>query len=225
MSKIKALIFDLDGTLLNTLESLANCYNRVLSNHQLTTHSVDAYRHFIGNGAKRCLTACLSASGELADFSDSDLRRLLSEQQVDYRESWHLGVSIYPGIPDLVGELLRRDVLLGVLTNKDQEFAVRCVSHFFPDTDFVVIQGFEEVVPHKPDPTGALTIAQKLNLEPHQLALLGDTSVDIETAHAAGLIGIGALWGFRDREELTTAGASYVIEQPLDLLGLPILSD
>lgn len=223
MNKIRALVFDLDGTLINTLVSLANCYNRVLSAHGYQTHPTDAFRYFIGNGARRCLTACLEASSELGSLSGDDIEALLAAQQVDYRDTWKQNVVIYDEVLELIGSLRMRNLSIAVLTNKDQEFAAECVRHFFPNTDFHIIQGFERDVPHKPNPIGALKVARALQLSPSEIALLGDTKVDIETALAAGHVSIGALWGFRDRQELELAGAQYLVEAPLEVLKLPII--
>lgn len=217
---MKTVVFDLDGTLLNTLRSLANCYNRVLTAYGLQSHEPEAFRYFIGNGAKNCLLACLRASEELGGLEEAGIEQLLQAQQRDYRESWHQDVEVYPGIFDLLAELQKLGVNLAVLTNKDHEFAERCVSHFFPNQPFDYIQGFSKQVPHKPDPTGARRIAEHFSCEADQVCLVGDTSVDVETAKRAGFMAVGVLWGFRDHAELKAAGADHIIALPAELLSV-----
>jgi phosphoglycolate phosphatase len=107
-----------------------------------------------------------------------------------------------------------------VLTNKDQEFANNCVNHFFPQGTFQCVQGFDQHVPHKPNPTGALTVAKTLNVKPENMVLIGDTAVDINTANSANFVSIGALWGFRDRVELVSAGADHIVTTPSDVLNV-----
>jgi len=214
--KLKALLFDLDGTLLNTLVSLGNCFNRALIAEGLPSHPIEAYRYFIGDGARQCVVRCLPQNLRSEEIID----RVLARQQSDYQNNWQRDVSIYEGIVPLLEQLKLCQVPVAVLSNKDHEFVQRCIDHFFPANTFYAAQGFSQSVAHKPDPTGALQLVRLLGLETAEVALLGDTAVDIETAGAAGLIGVGALWGFRDRHELTTAGADYVFEAPGEVLSL-----
>jgi len=109
---------------------------------------------------------------------------------------------------------------MAVLSNKDHGFVERCIEHFFERDTFVAVQGYGPSVPHKPDPTGAKQLISQLGLSPSEIALLGDTAVDIKTANAAGIFGVGALWGFRDRSELENAGANYLVKTPQDVLDL-----
>lgn len=215
-TKAKALLFDLDGTLLNTLVSLGNCFNRVLIEEGLPSHPIEAYRYFIGDGARQCVVRCLPEKFR----NEVTIDRVLARQQADYQNNWQRDVSIYEGIEPLLEQLKARQIPVAVLSNKDHEFVQRCVDHFFPANTFYAAQGYSQSVAHKPDPTGALQLVRLLGLNTAEVALLGDTAVDIETASAAELIGVGALWGFRDRQELTTAGADYVIDAPSDILSL-----
>ncbi len=219
-SSVKTVIFDLDGTLLDTLQSLASCYNRILSKHGFKTHETNAYRFFIGNGARQCLMACLRASGELEGLPEDEIEVLLQDQRKDYEANWDREVTVYAGIPQLIEQLARVGFELAVLTNKDHDFAQACVQYFFPDHPFSVIQGFEPGIPHKPDPSGASAIAQKCGCSVAEMILIGDTRVDIETAAVAGMKSIGVLWGFRDRQELEAAGADYIVTEPDEVLSL-----
>jgi len=216
MPNLKALLFDLDGTLLNTLTSLANCFNRVLTAEGYPTHPVEAYRHFIGDGARQCVIRCLPEH----DQDDKTIDQVLRLQQADYRLSWQQDVEIYSGIKTLLSALKARGLPMAVLSNKDHGFVERCIEHFFERDTFVAVQGYGPSVPHKPDPTGAKQLISQLGLSPSEIALLGDTAVDIKTANAAGIFGVGALWGFRDRSELENAGANYLVKTPQDVLDL-----
>jgi phosphoglycolate phosphatase len=207
---IKGVIFDLDGTLLNTLASLANCYNRTLLAMGLPTHNVDAYRYFIGDGARQCVRRCLPEHERTQKTIDEVLRR----QQLDYQSNWRKDVERYAGITDVLQQLSSQHIPMAVLSNKDHVFTEQCVDYFFPEIEFDQVLGFSSEVPHKPDPVGARFIARHLNLKPDQIALVGDTAMDIKTAVACGMTGIGALWGFRDRAELIDAGARCVISHP-----------
>jgi len=214
MPNLKAILFDLDGTLLNTLSSLANCFNRVLAAEGYPTHPAEAYRLFIGDGARQCVMRCLPDQVQ----DDKTINHVLRLQQADYLLSWQQDVEIYSGIETLLVELKTRGLPMAVLSNKDHAFVERCVGHFFKSDTFVAIQGFNASIPHKPDPAGARRLISELGVPASETALLGDTAVDIETASAAGICSIGALWGFRDRDELEEAGANYIAKTPAEVL-------
>lgn len=214
LSKVKGFIFDLDGTLLDTLISLSNSYNRGLVQLGMPTHEPNSYRYFIGDGARRCVERCLPAP------EPDHVDQLLALQLEDYQATWRDDVSIYQGIDSLLSYLSLQAYPCAVLSNKNHSFTRLCVEHFFPSVSFDAIQGFTQQVPHKPNPIGALKIAEQLALDPSELAIVGDTKMDIETAVSCGMLAIGALWGFRDRHELESAGADLVLESPADLLQL-----
>jgi phosphoglycolate phosphatase len=212
----KAYIFDLDGTLLDTLESLACCYNRVLSHHGYPTHEADAYRYFIGDGAAKCVERCLPKDARKPDI----IEQLLVTQREDYLRTWKDQTAPYAGIVDLLTSLVRRNIKMAVLSNKDQMFTESCMTHFFPDFQFDPVVGFSTKTPHKPDPTGAKRIASQWGIPCNEIAFVGDTSMDIETANKSGMDAIGVLWGFRTRKELQDAGAKHVVESPEHILEL-----
>tara|TARA_R110002110_G_scaffold230492_3_gene446283 strand:- start:260 stop:922 length:663 start_codon:yes stop_codon:yes gene_type:complete len=213
---IKAVLFDLDGTLLNTLESLAGCFNRVLEAEGYPTHPVSAYRQFIGDGARKCVERCLPAPERTPEV----ITRILDRQQADYAKSWQQDVSLYPGMQSLLTSLRERGVPMAVLSNKDHQFVVDCVGYFFPAGTFSVVQGFDHDIPHKPDPAGARQLTRLLGEAPEHCTLIGDTAVDVQTAKNAGLTSIGVLWGFRDEQELASAGADYIVHKPEQLLDI-----
>lgn len=213
---IKAYIFDLDGTLLNTLKSLSDSFNRALVQLGYPTHPMEAYRYFIGDGLRKCVERILPE----ASRSEDNILQMMQVQQADYTESWQVDAGPYDGIVSMLEELTAGGFPLAVLSNKNHPFTVRCIDHFFPEIRFDRVQGFSEVVPHKPDPTGALLIAKDLGLAPAEIAFVGDTHTDMNTATASDMTGIGVLWGFRDYQELNESGAKHIIEYPSELFAV-----
>ena len=211
-----AYIFDLDGTLLDTLLSLANCYNRSLAKHGYPPHKTEAYKHFIGDGAAKCVERCLPTDARSPDI----VQTLLTTQQEDYQQTWRDEVAPYPGILPLLESLAERDVKIAVLSNKDQAFTEACINHFFPTFEFAPVVGYSPDTPHKPDPAGAMKIASDWGIPGNQIAFVGDTSMDIETANKSGMDAIGVLWGFRSRQELQDAGARHIVETANEILEL-----
>lgn len=210
---IKGYIFDLDGTLLDTLASIANSFNRSLRSLGYPDHPVDSFRYFIGDGQRKCVERCLPEGA-----SEEEIIALMAHQTRDYALTWQQNVTVYDGIEPLLETLQDRGKQLAVLSNKNHEFAVQCVSHFFPKVSFDVVMGYAPDVPHKPDPTGALKIAAAMGLAPNEIAFIGDSAPDMKTAVASGNLAIGALWGFRDFAELKSAGAQHIIDHPSRVL-------
>lgn len=213
---IRGYIFDLDGTLVDTLESLAASYNRSLEQCGFPPHPVAAYKRFVGDGQRKCVERALPHDA----LTEHNVRAVMHAQQADYSASWRELAAPYPGIPEVLTALSKRGCKLAVLSNKNHPFAVSCVEYFFPNTHFDVIQGFTDDVPLKPDPAGARTVAARLGLAPADIAFVGDTSTDIATATACGMPSIGVLWGFRDAAELKNAGATHIISSPTEILRL-----
>lgn len=215
-AEYQAYIFDLDGTLLDTLENLASCYNRALSLHGYPTHEVDAYRYFIGDGAVKCVERCLPVHARTTCI----IEKLLETQRADYQQNWKENTAPYPEILELLAKLKSKNARMAVLSNKDQMFTEACVNYFFPAETFDQIVGFSAATPHKPNPAGAKKIATTWDLPPTQIAFLGDTSMDIETANKSGMTSVGVLWGFRPLAELQDAGAKHIVESPHEILDL-----
>lgn len=219
--KCLAVIFDLDGTLLNTLKDLTDCHNRVLESEGFPPHPDTSYKYFVGDGARKCVERALPETAR----TEQIINRCVKAQAKDYADNWHVATEEYEGITSLLKELSRNKIKIGVLSNKDHHFAELCIRHFFPNIAFDVIQGYMHGVPHKPDPTGARIIAEKMGVKCQEIVFLGDSAMDMSTAVAVNMRGIGALWGFRTDGELIEAGASALIETPgqlLELIGHPI---
>ncbi len=212
----QGIIFDLDGTLLDTLPALAETHNRMLAQFGFPGHPVEAYKQFVGNGARKCVERCLPAAERSAEV----ISQGVSVQQGFYQDAWQAGSSPYPGIVKLLGELAVQKIPLAVLSNKDDHFTRQIISHFFGDALFQQVLGHSSKVPHKPDPAGALLIAEALRLDPRAMAIVGDSAMDMETAVACNMQAVGVSWGFRTRQELLSAGAALILDDPLSLLQL-----
>ncbi len=217
MTAIRGILFDLDGTLLDTLASIANAFNRSLEKMHFPTHALDSFRYFIGDGVYNTAERCLPIGAR----TQANIEQLVALQRADYATSWRSNAAPYDGMIELLRQAQAKDFKLAVLSNKDHGFAENCIEHFFPQTQFTCVMGYSNLIPLKPNPTGALAIAELLELSVRQLAIVGDTRMDIETARACNMFSIGVLWGFRGRDELAEAGADRIIQRPAELL--PIL--
>ena len=211
-----AIIFDLDGTLLDTLADIAEAANRVLALRQLPTHAVPAYRQLVGNGVEvlmqRALPPELSDPATVASAS-TEFRRV-------YSETWNHSTRPYADIPELLAVLADRHIPLAVLSNKPHANTLVCVNEFFADDTFAIVLGQRDEIPCKPDPTSAREIADSLGVSAARCWFVGDSDVDMQTAVRAGMQAIGATWGFRSRAELLRSGAQHAIDRPLELLSV-----
>jgi len=216
MMTFRAVIFDLDGTLLDTLQDLAVCTNRALVKLGFSAHAISDYRYFVGAGRDVLASRALpEAHRDAATVKD-----LLTRIDADYRQHWADHTRPYPGILELLDALTERGVRLAVLSNKAQEFTDLNVSNLLSRWHFDAVVGASAATPRKPDPTLALQIARQLKAKPAEFIYLGDSDIDMKTAVAAGMFPVGAGWGFRTASELQENGARAVIERPLDLLKL-----
>lgn len=207
----KAVLFDLDGTLTNTLNDIAAAMNRALRLHGLAEFAVDDYRYLVGDGAKKLSERAVRDRPDLAEAVRAEYQSYYQCHTLDTTRP-------YDGIPELLHALVAQGLSVCVFSNKPHADTCRVVRHFFPDIPFAAVRGQQEGTPVKPDPTGALEIAAQLNIAPGDFLYLGDTSVDMTCASRAGMHAIGVLWGFRQAEELRQSGAELLIRQPLQLL-------
>ena len=212
--KFKAIIFDLDGTLLNTLEDLADSMNAVLKAHGFPEHEVSAYQYFIGNGIEKLVQRALPES----DCDETTLKRAVEEVKAAYSAGWNKKTRPYDGIPELLNRCQDLGLQMTILSNKPDEATQAVVSHFFDQRYFKVVWGARTAVPKKPDPSAALEISHQLKIPSPDFLYLGDTGVDMQTAVSAGMYAAGALWGFREAEELLSSGARILVRHPTDLL-------
>ena len=210
---IRAVLFDLDGTLTDTLEDIADAMNRALRLNGLPEWPVEAYRYLVGDGAKKLAERAVRERQELA-------LAVQREYQAYYETHTRIKTQPYAGVTEMLRALQSRGVPMAVFPNKPDADTKGVVSYFFPDICFTEIRGQVEAIPVKPDPAGALLTAEKLGVLPGEVLYLGDTSTDMQCALNAGMHPVGALWGFRTEEELRTSGAEYVIRCPMDILPL-----
>ncbi len=208
----QAVIFDLDGTLLNTLTDLTNSANHILNSLDLPTHPQEAYRYFVGNGIEKLVERMLPAGQE--KYHEEALHLLRSY----YSEHWADTSAPYDGIPQLLDSLSSKHIPFAVLSNKPEGLTKANVHHFLKKWQFSDVAGATAEFLHKPDKGRALVMAQKLNVRPKNILFVGDSSIDMQTANNAGMVAIGATWGFRTAEELQENGAHALISHPLELL-------
>ncbi len=219
MSPINAVIFDLDGTLLDTIEDITEASNRVYEPRGLGTVTTGEMKTLVGEGAEELIRRIFAWRGKPAP-SRTALAAILKEYRREYDACWSAHSRPYAGIPETLAELARRGVRTAVLSNKSQIFTAAMVEKLLAPHRFDVVRGARPGVPLKPDPAAALATAAELGLAPAACAFVGDTNVDMMTARAAGMLAAGALWGFRTAEELRANGADVLLKDPADLLGL-----
>ena len=217
MAKFKAVIFDLDGTLLDTLKDLAQSMNRVLDRNGLPLHPEDRYRYFVGDGAS---TLVRRAVPEEVRKDEEALERLHKQFLQDYAKHWDSNTRLYPGISGMLDQLSSKDLKLAVLSNKPHEFTKLCVDRFLDKWNFDLVLGDRPGIPRKPDPASAIEIAETFGVAPKSCLYLGDTSIDMTTATRARMFPVGVLWGFRDRQELEDSGAKAIVAKPQEVLEL-----
>jgi phosphoglycolate phosphatase len=211
---IRGVIFDLDGTLVDTLEDLADAANATLAHFGFPGHSSDAYRYFVGDGLMTLIERIVPdqnrSQQEIAACMDTFLQL--------YSQSWDLQSRPYAGVVEMLQHLRQAGLKLGVLSNKPHAFTQLCVDRFFAAGTFNFVYGQREGVPKKPDPAGALEIATLMQLMPQQILYVGDTATDMQTGNRAGMFTMGVLWGFRERQELEKNKAGNIISHPSEIV-------
>lgn len=212
----KAVLFDLDGTLLYTLKDVADAMNKALVHFGFSPHPVDAYKYFIGESVGTEAWRALPESARDPEF----VRKVAAYSEQIYDKCWGDSTHPYPGIPELLTELPRRGLSLVILSNKNDRFTKVMVEKILSQWRFKIVQGALPNVPLKPDPVMALQIAKKLRIPPEQFLYLGDSGTDMKTAVAAGMFPVGCLWGYRTANELLQSGAKVLIDNPLDALDI-----
>jgi phosphoglycolate phosphatase len=212
----KAVIFDLDGTLLDTLADIAGAVNTALETLGFPKHPVAAYRYFVGEGIAVLARRVLPADRK----SEADVSACLSAINKEYGAGLLVKTKPFDGIPELLAGCVQKKVLLAVASNKPHDLALRSVAAHFGSTTFTVVLGERKNIPTKPDPAIALESAQLLSVDPGECLYVGDSGIDMQTAVNAGMYPVGVLWGFRDADELKAAGAKTLIKKPSELLAL-----
>ena len=209
----RAVIFDLDGTLADTLEDIADNMNRVLDRRGFPTHDYDAYRFYVGNGLYHLVIQSLPENARTDTVIAACYEQTLAEYHLNYINKTRL----YDGIAELLDALSSHNVKLATLSNKADSLTQKICTDLLKNWHFDVVLGASDNFPRKPDPTSALFICKQIGVDPAQVCYLGDSDVDMKTAIAAGFYPVGAGWGFRPKEELAENGAKLVIEHPKEL--------
>lgn len=210
----QAAIFDLDGTLINSLEDLADSANAMLASYGFPTHPLDPYRYFVGNGSRKLIERCLPKEKATdPDFVEEALQRY-KEIYAHHTED---KTRPYVGILSALQMLQQQGIPMGICTNKHQSAADEIVAHMFPPGLFRTISGDRPGLPRKPHPQKVLKMAEDFGVASRRVAYFGDTSVDMDTAHNAGFYAVGVLWGFRPQEELVAHGADILLASPEEI--------
>lgn len=210
----KAIIFDLDGTLLNSLTDLADAVNRVLKGYNLPTHKPEAYRYFIGDGAQMLISRALPEEQR----NEQMIQDCLEAFKKDYAQNWHNQSALYPDIAGLLDRLSEQGIRLAILSNKPHEFTRQCVDYYLSRWTFDIVLGQSASLPQKPHPAGALHIARETGIAPASFLYAGDSGVDMQTAVSSGMYAIGVLWGYRPAAELRANGADVLVSRPIEIL-------
>ena len=208
---IKAVLFDLDGTLTDTLRDIADAMNDALQRHSLPPWPLDAYRYLVGDGARMLAKRAVRERQDMAEI-------IRGEYQARYETHALVTTRPYKGVPEMLRELQLRGFRLAVFSNKPDADTKNVVAHFFPEIPWSVVRGQVEGIPVKPDPMGALAVARAMGVQPEEVLYLGDTATDMRCAVQAGMLPVGALWGFRDEAELRQSGAAALAAHPMDVL-------
>ena len=214
---IKAVVFDLDGTLGDTVESIAYSANRALADLGYPPFPVARYKYYAGDGVDELIRRCLRDAGDVEGKQFERLRAVYKEY---FAKDCMYHVKPFDGICEMLSELKRRGIRIAVLSNKPHVQSVNVVESLFGKGYFDRIQGQTEAIRRKPAPDGALALADAFGVRPEECLYVGDTNTDMQTGNAAHMHPVGVLWGFRDRQELVENGSEFVIEKPLELISV-----
>lgn len=208
------VIFDLDGTLINSLCDLADCVNLALQDKGFPMHPVDQYRYFVGDGVNKLIERVLPEKEKSAELC----REVKQGFDRYYAERFSVHTKPYPGISELLSQLAKREIRTAVVSNKPDEFTRKIIDALFAPGTFEFVAGGSDTIPKKPDPVLVNRCMEQLDVPKRLCCYCGDSNVDMITARNAGILSVGAAWGFRGEEELKEAGADYIIRSPLELL-------
>ena len=210
----KLVIFDLDGTLLNTIEDLGQAANYALERNGYATHSMASYPYFVGNGVRRLMTRVLPEDAR----DDENVDRVLGDFIEYYDEHCIDFTKPYNGMPELLQDLRDMGVAMAVASNKYQKAVSKIIPHYFPDIDFIAVEGHREGVNVKPDPSIVFSILTQARVAKADCLYVGDSGVDMETARRACIDSVGVTWGFRSKKELVEYHADVIVGNPVDIL-------
>ena len=211
-SVIRCIIFDLDGTLVHSLPGIAASLNRTLKANHLPTHPEANVRRFIGDGMKMLVRRATPG------IASTQLDALVEAMRSDYNSTWKEGTQPYPAVTQTLKTLSQKGILLTVLSNKPDEYCRDITNQLFPEINLPIVRGQRDDIPQKPDPTGALSICQELNIPTSETALVGDSTIDLETAKNADILPIAATWGYHDPPSLAAMKPQHTITSMDELI-------
>jgi len=215
-SMSKAIIFDLDGTLLDTLDDIAISANFALTTLGFQAQENEKYRYFVGEGVFKLFENIFASNPQ----SHETIQKTVALFEGHYTKQFNQNTKLYEGVSKMLSFFQKRGFKMAILSNKPDSFTKMCAVKYLRQWKFEVVFGAREGVSRKPHPQGALDIAELLNTKPEECYYLGDTMIDMQTANSAGMIAIGALWGFRDESELREHGAKYLVRSPSEVIKL-----
>lgn len=213
---MKAFIFDLDGTLINSLADIAEAVNRALDERGFPRHDPRVFPQFIGEGVHKLVERAVPPEALPA----IDIPSMIADYQRHYAGTWRDKTRPYEGIPEVIGALRARGMRTAVLSNKPDHFTRLCCGHFFAEGSFDAVRGASDGVPRKPHPRAGIELAEELGVSPDDCVYVGDSGLDMEFAVNAGMFPLGVLWGFRGEAELREGGAGRLVARPADILSL-----
>lgn len=213
--KYKAVLFDLDGTLVNSLIDIADSMNKVLLESKFPTHSYEAINDFIGSGLRNLVSKALPETHK----DEATIEKTFQAMMTNYRENCTNKTIAYDGIVELLDELKSRNIKVAILSNKADELTKKIGGTLFPNY-FESVMGLKSEATKKPNPGAAIAISQDLGFSPEEVLYVGDSGIDMQTAKNANMYAVGVSWGYRPKEELVAEGAQSIINHPLELLEL-----
>ncbi len=211
--KYTAVLFDLDGTLINSLHDLAESANEALKKHGFKTHPTDSYKKFVGNGVRN-----LIKNAAPDGIEDSVIDKILEDYRIIYDKNYANKTRAYNGIHEMLDRLQKARIKMGVCSNKPHKPTNEIVEKLLGSEYFDVIFGEREGIPRKPDPASLIEAAERLGVPPSQTIYVGDSGGDMESANRAGMLAAGVLWGFRGQEELIACGGKILLATPSELV-------
>jgi phosphoglycolate phosphatase len=214
--KYKAVIFDLDGTLLDTILDITITMNEALKRYNYPTFTVEDYKYFVGKGVDNLIKQVIKA----ASLDEDAYLKLKTAYYEIYETQATINTKAYTNIPELVNELKKKGLSVNVLSNKPHSQTVDVINHYFGLASFTLVYGKKKEFPPKPNPESALDLIDKLGINSEEVLYIGDTETDIQTAKNAKFKSVGVLWGFRKAIELIDAGADYLVSDPLEIIKL-----
>ena len=214
--RMKAFIFDLDGTLINSLEDLADAVNLMLAEHGYPSRPLELFPQYIGEGVQKLVERALPSEC----LPSANLAALVGDYQRHYESTWKNKTRPYDGMADALDSLRLRGLKIAVLSNKPHHFTKLCCDHFFAAGTFHAVLGARDGVPRKPHPQAAHELASQLGVATSDCAYVGDSGLDMQFAVNAGMYPVGVLWGFRSEAELRENGAQQLLSRPWELPGL-----